>query len=163
MYSPRHLFHIYKDDLVNLWSASFFNTSICFTFLYWLVFYTLLIRSLHNSVDDDLSALQPFQQLGTISIFVLAPLLSCHFVWTVWMNFVNLSFSFNDKFSLQARIKALSRLMLPNECLRDSTNKTKPNSGKNISYTHTKATLNVYNNNINGNWSFPFSLAPLFT
>ena len=27
---------------------------------------------LHNSEDDDLSALQPFQQLGTISIFILA-------------------------------------------------------------------------------------------
>ena len=65
---------------------------------------------LYNSVENDLSALQPFQQLGTISIFVLVPLLSCHFLWTVLMNctFVNLSFSYKDKFLLEARIKALS-------------------------------------------------------
>ena len=154
--------HIYLTPLCSL----LLHSSMCYTYeeenvTIWKDKKDLLV--LHNSVDDDLSALQPFQQLGTISIFILAPLLSCHFVWTVLMNFVNLSFSFNDKFSLQARIKALSRLMLPHECPRDSTNKTKPNSGKNISYTHTKATLNVYNNNINGNWSFPFSLAPLFT
>ena len=71
-------------------------------------------------VHDDLPALQPFEQL------VLSPL-----------TFVNLSFSYKDKFWLEARIKALSRMMLPYECPRDSTNKTKPNSGKNIFYTHT--------------------------
>ena len=53
-------------------------------------------------------------------------------------------------------------MMLPHKCLRDSKDKTKPNSGKNTSYTHTKGTLNVYINNINDNSSFPFSLAPVY-
>ena len=52
------------------------------------------------------------------------------------LTFVNLSFSYKDKFWFEARIKALSCMMLPYEGQRDSTNKTKPNSGKNIFYTH---------------------------
>ena len=35
---------------------------------------------LYNSVDNNLSTLQPFQQLGTISLFILVPRLSCQFV-----------------------------------------------------------------------------------
>ena len=90
-------------------------------------------------VDDDLSALQPFQQLGTFSNIVLVPRRSWSFVSSVLMNytFVILSFSYMDKFSLEARIQAVSRMTLPNERPRDSTNKTKPNSGKNISNTPT--------------------------
>ena len=52
------------------------------------------------------------------------------------LTFVNLSFSYKDKFWLEARINALSRMMLPYERPRDSTKKTKPNSGKNVFYTH---------------------------
>ena len=62
-------------------------------------------------------------------------------VWSVLMKnytFVNLSLGFKDKFSLEASIQALSRMMLPHERSGDSTNKTKPSSGKNISYTRTR-------------------------
>ena len=48
-----------------------------------------------------------------------------------------MSFSYKDNFSLEAGIKALSSMVLPYKCPRDLTNKTKPNSCKNISYTQT--------------------------